>query len=72
MKKRNVFPSALKDKTRELLKQLDRSITFKAIANETGLSEQWIGMFSRDEIAAPDVGRVEKLYSYLNKSPLVI
>lgn len=72
MKKRKTFPSLLKNKTRELLSSLDRAITFKEIANETGLSEQWIGMFSRDEIDAPDVGRVEALYSYLNKSPLVI
>lgn len=70
MKKRKTFPSVLKDRTRELLKLLDRAITLKEIAQATGLSEQWVGMFSRDEIDAPDVGRVETLYNYLNKSPL--
>lgn len=70
MKKRKTFPSVLKDKTRELLRLLDRSVTFKDIAKDTGLSEQWIGMFSRDEMDAPDIGRVETLYNYLNKSPL--
>lgn len=70
MKKRNTFSSVLKDKTRELLLQLPRNISYSDIAKTTKLSPQWIGMFSRDEIDAPDVGRVETLYNYLNKSPL--
>ena len=72
MKKRNTFPSVLKDKTRELLRELPREIAFTDIARDTKLSAQWIGMLSRDEILAPDVGRIETLYNYLNKSPLSI
>lgn len=72
--KHPVFQSTLKDKTRELLlKKMElKKYSLVFIASETKLSEQWIGMFAKNEINSPDVGRVETLYKYLANKELVL
>lgn len=55
-----------------MLKELPRTVAFTDIAKDTNLSAQWIGMFFRDEIDAPDIGRVEALYNYLSDTPFEI
>jgi hypothetical protein len=70
MKKFKKFPSKLEAKTRELLFALPRSVHFKEVAKDTGLTENWIGMFLSGKIPNPGAGRVETLYEYLAKKPL--
>jgi hypothetical protein len=61
---------ALYKRTLELLAERSRSVTLRAISEETGLPEPWLKLVSRDQIADPSVNRVETLYAYLNGKPL--
>jgi DNA-binding Xre family transcriptional regulator len=64
------FKSELRNKTIKLLN--DTHIELKQIAKETGLSESWLSALKLGHLSHSDVGRVETLHNYLNKSPLKV
>lgn len=54
------------EKTRKLLNDRPRSVTFAKIQKETGLTESWLKMVASGSIKDPSVNLVEKLYVYLS------
>ena len=65
--------SPLLARTRELLSQMqDEGLTLTRIAREAQLHPRWLEKFSRGEIPAPGVSRLEKLYTYLNGEALKV
>lgn len=69
---RNIYPMTIpwnnkRDIALELLRNRPARISLKDIANDTGLTEGWLSMFSRDKIIDPSYTRLETLYEYLIK-----
>lgn len=67
-----ILPSLLVEKTIELYHQLPREIKAKQVSIDTGLSATWLSSFVNRRLNYPQVGKVEKLYEYLNKAPLKV
>jgi uncharacterized protein YdbL (DUF1318 family) len=66
------FPSKIKDKVIELLNAAPRELTYAKIANDTGLSEQWIGQLAKRKIIHASSVRLEALYNYLSPVKLEV
>lgn len=62
----------LRDRTRELLHNRNRTLTYKAIESDTGLNRKWLAKFSRGLAKNPGVVHVETLYVYLSKHELKV
>lgn len=62
--------TTLRDRTLKLLHSRVYSVSLSTIATECGITESWLGMFSRGAIADPSVNKIECLYAYLNGAPL--
>ncbi len=67
-----IFPSTIKDKTIELIKNRKPTIELKSIAKATGVSESWLSLFARNGIPKPDIGRVQTLYEYMSNNKIKI
>lgn len=62
--------TTLRDTTRQLLCDLNKSKTYKDIAAEVGLSVGWVEAFGQGKSDDPGVTKVERLYVYLTKRQL--
>lgn len=54
-----------RDQTRALLANRPRSLEYKTIADETGLSVAWLRAFAAGQADNPGVVSVETLYTFL-------
>jgi hypothetical protein len=61
---------SLRDRTRRLLIERPRHLTYQIIAAETALKPAWLEAFAQDKIPDPGVGKVEKLFDFLNGKSL--
>lgn len=60
----------LMNKTIELLKTRPRQLTYADVAKGASVTESWLKWFISDKCEAPDVNKVERVYNYLNGTPL--
>lgn len=65
-----VSMSILLTKTRGLLANRPKPVTYAHIEAATGLSVRWLEAFASCKIEDPSVSRVELLYTYLSGKPL--
>ena len=74
MKPHPIFRSEVREKTKQLLAEYLKlkGQTYARISKDTGLSENWISMFARNQLKHTDIGRVETLYNYLSPSKLAV
>lgn len=56
--------------TLELLQNRSAKLQLKIIADETGLSEDWLSKFNLGKSRNPSVNAVQILFEYLTKSEL--
>lgn len=61
---------SLLERTLYLVRNRPVTVTYAMIAAETGVSAHWLKMFASGNITDPGVNKIEKLYEYLNGSPL--
>lgn len=62
----------LVQRTRELLIHRDRTLTFKRIAKDTGITDRFIHSFVYGLNDDYGVNRVVKLYEYITKRKLTV
>ena len=62
--------SKLVARTRVLLANRPRTVTYAHIATATGLKVRWLERFAVDDETDPACGKVETLYEFLTGSPL--
>ena len=71
-----MYCSQLRERTLQLVRNRNRTITLKKIAAETSLSVPWLQRFCVDPMGPNGephdygVGKVEELYVYLSGKPL--
>lgn len=65
-----MFEPKLDTKTRELLFKRPIDLSYKQIAEETGLKERWIKNFAHNSDCDAGSRKVEQLYTYLTGQPL--
>jgi hypothetical protein len=63
---------SLHRRTLELVRSVPRSTTLSQIAEATDLPLGWLSAFSRDEIKAPNVNRVQILFEHLSGRKLEV
>lgn len=56
----------LTTKTRELLANRPRPVTYAHIEAETGIKVRWLIAFAKDGVSSPSCDDVETLYEYLS------
>lgn len=66
------FESTLIKKTRELLQNRPRTVSYAMIADDTGLTLRWIQEFATNTDADYGACRVEQLYIYLSGKQLAV
>lgn len=59
-------------RTLELVRELPRTTTLTEVAEATSLPLAWVTAFSRGEIVAPNVNRVQILFEHLAGRPLEV
>lgn len=62
--------SKLKEKTLELLRNRNRTLTLDEISNQTKIGKDWLKDFSANTMENPGVCIVETLYTFLSDKPL--
>lgn len=65
MVKSDKFSTEWRNEIQELLKHRSATITLKAIAEATGLGEQWLKLVHQGKIANPGINKMETLHNYL-------
>ena len=65
-----MYSSILANATLDLLKNRPRTITFKIISEETGLSDGWLREFVSGRKKELGVVKVERLYTFLSKKQI--
>jgi hypothetical protein len=58
--------------TRKLLRNRPRTLTITKITEDTGLNRRFVDQFSTGVAKMPDVDKIEALYVYLSKKPLIL
>jgi hypothetical protein len=61
----------LRDRTIELLKNRPASLQLKDIAKATEIPEGWLKMLVQGKIIDPGVNRVQTVFEFLTKQPLL-
>lgn len=56
----------LLERTRRLVLDAPRSITFTIMAHEIGVSVAWVSRFAADKIPNPGINHVQALYDFLS------
>ena len=54
-----------RNEIQELLRHRSATITLKAIAEVTGLGEQWLKLIHQGKITDPSINKMETLHNYL-------